>query len=150
MQRAAPAKTIIESRYFPAETLAEMAGDGRLLFADRRTLSHRHKDEWWDAYFISRVVVGIQPGHIVIDMRSEPYRVLVGSARVGAAVDFLNGAILCTPNADLDEMSLWDFGSLGEKTIKRRVREATFSASCIMPGTGDLEFEAIKSSMLSD
>ena len=77
------------------------------------------------------------------DVYRSLYKVLDGNARIGAIVDFLNGDTLRHPNSDMDQLSLWELGGLGGRVIERRLSEAVFSVSYIMPGTGDKEFETI-------
>lgn len=142
-QRADPAKVVISNRSIDSGMLADMVSEGRLTLANRRAIGAKQKSDLWDCHFLSGVIAGMPPGHVVIDMRVEPYRVIEGNGRIGAVVDFLGGKILNDPPSDLRGMSLWELGGLDERTINRRVREASFAATCIMPGTGELEFETL-------
>lgn len=142
-KRADPAKLIIENRTLTGALASEWVQEGRLIISDRRAIGPKQKSDLWDCHFLSLVVVGVSPGTVVIDMRTEPYKVLDGNARIGAIVDFLNGDTLRHPNSDMDQLSLWELGGLGGRVIERRLSEAVFSVSYIMPGTGDKEFETI-------
>ena len=147
-QRADPSKVIISNRGFTGDGFVDWVKEGRLKLTDRRAIGPKQKSDLWDCHFLSCVVAGVSPGTVVIDMRTEPYKVLDGNARIGAIVDFLNGDTLRHPNSDMDQLSLWEFGGLGERVILRRLREASFSLVCIMPGTGDLEAERIAQFLL--
>lgn len=145
-ERADPSKVVISNRGFTGGGFVDWVKEGRLKLTDRRAVGPKQKSDVWDANFIASIVAGMHPGLVVIDQRTEPYRVLDGNGRIGAVVDFLNGDLHNIPS-DLGNMSTWDFSSLGEYVIKRKVREATFTVVCILPGTGDKEFEVLAQSL---
>lgn len=147
MERADPSKVVIQTRAFDGGTFAGWVNEGLLKVSSRREVGPKQKSDVWDASFISTLIVGMPAGHVVIDMRTEPYRVIDGNGRIGAVVDFLSEAVLHYKEGDhkapdLDGLSPWDFG-LDARVINRKVREATFSTTCIMPGTGEREFDVI-------
>ena len=144
-ERADPSKVVISNRGFTGGGFVDWVKEGRLKFTDRRAVGPKQKSDLWDAQFLSCVIAGMQPGSVVIDMRTEPYKVLDGNARIGAIVDFLNGETLHYPKSDrdLDGLSLWELGPFGFRGIQRRLSEACFSLTCIMPGTGDKEADLI-------